>query len=291
MSKLIRALVVIAGWSCLALALPSASQIETSSTVGLQSVASEARAVVGVTSRPALASPELNNTICFASTAKSKMLDEGTPVLIAEKVRCQPRFGSLKTFFRILVAGKSLYVDEDRVRLKDSDLLYLDSLSDEQKQAVADHAQQMSILIRKQALDELLAAIEATRSHGLTIIKSSIADASEHTEGTSFKVTVANPTSKTIKYVTFSVLGINAVGDPVRDRLKGGPVLTVRGVGPINKDESATYEWEYMWHTDIVERHRITEVKVQYMDNSVRVIKNLKAVTLTEDQRRTWTDE
>jgi hypothetical protein len=82
------------------------------------------------------------------------------------------------------------------------------------------------------------------------------------------------------------VVGYNAVNDPVRDRLIGGPSLTVKAIGPIEKDESGSYEWEYMWHTDIVESFKITKVKVQYMDNSTRVIRDWKSIALSAQNRR-----
>lgn len=142
------------------------------------------------------------------------------------------------------------------------------------------------VIQRTADINLLLSEIEKTRKFGLTIIRSSIADVSEYTEGTSFRIQVLNSTNKTIKYIWLTVIGINAVNDPVRDPLKSGPALTVKAIGPIEKDESGTYEWQYMWHTDIVERFRISAIKVQYMDNSVRTIRNADSVTLTPEALR-----
>ena len=218
----------------------------------------------------------------------SKTLSAGALLVVAGRHECTSRYSSPKQFYRVMYAGDSHYVSADSLKVAEKDLARLDQVPEGHKPALQEHARLLSLVQRKNDLEDLVKAFESHKRHGLTIIKASIADVSEHTEGTSFKVRVSNPTEKTIKYITFSVVGLNAVGDPVRDRIKGGPTMVVRAIGPIEKDEGGTYNWEYMWHTDIVEKFRITEVKVQYMDNSIRVIRDLRAIMLKPEQLRTY---
>lgn len=121
------------------------------------------------------------------------------------------------------------------------------------------------------------------RIKGLTLLVSVIYDESEYTEGTSAKFVVYNPTQKTIKYLWFTVVGFNPVGDKVIDRVKGVSNITLKGVGPIEKDESGTYEFDYVWFTDMVETFKIISIKVQYMDNTIKTISNVKEITFTDD--------
>jgi hypothetical protein len=136
-------------------------------------------------------------------------------------------------------------------------------------------------------LEVAQAALDATSKHGLTILQSTISDTSKYTEGTGFKITIGNPSAKSIRYVSFTVIGYNAINDPVLDPIKLTTEITVSGIGPINKNVSMTYDWEYMWHTDLVERFKIKEIKLQYMDGSKRTIKNISEITLSEQDYET----
>jgi hypothetical protein len=42
--------------------------------------------------------------------------------------------------------------------------------------------------------------------------------------------------------------------------------------GPIKPDENGSYNFKYTWFTDLVQRVKITQIKVQYMDGSFKTI-------------------
>jgi hypothetical protein len=129
---------------------------------------------------------------------------------------------------------------------------------------------------RKDALD----AIKGTARDGVALLKSSIYDVSEHTEGTGFSFRLHNSGKKIIKYATATVIGYNAVKDPVRDRLRGASALTFRGIGPIAPDETASYQKDYFWMTDVVESHRILEIKLEFTDGTSRTIKDIDRIRI-----------
>ncbi|MEY2703127.1 MAG: hypothetical protein RLY43_1765, partial [Bacteroidota bacterium] len=108
----------------------------------------------------------------------------------------------------------------------------------------------------------------------------SVEDVSEVTDGVTAKFEVFNPTNKTIKYVTFYVSGINAVGDKVYNIRQQDYISEFRGVGPIKTNESANYEWEYAWFTDVVETLKIIKIKIQYMDGSAKTITTPNTIIL-----------
>ena len=200
-------------------------------------------------------------------------------VVIGER-ECIPRFGSRSSVhLELAVNGKTLFTDKTNLTI-DSTQNELPRLTYETPQDYIDRGLKASKELREQELATVASAIRSLKKSGLAVLHAKITDTSEYTQGTDFSISVLNPTEKVIKYITITVIGINAVGDPVRDRLKGGPQLTVRAVGPIETGEPASYKWEYMWHTDIVESFRISEIRVEYMDKTTRVIKNWKSIVI-----------
>lgn len=219
-------------------------------------------------------------------------LKAGRPVVVVGERECKSKYGTGSAqHYEVLVSGKRLFVDKSSIKVTEADQVRLKVLSQESREEYFERAAVTSLEIRRRELSQLVEAIKRTQKVGLTVIHASIEDVSEHTEGTSFAISVINPTDRTIKYIWFTVVGYNAVNDPVRDRLKGGPPLTVKAIGPIEKEESGRYKWEYMWHTDIVESFKITEIKVQYMDGSLRTIRDWKAITLSPENRRVLEEE
>lgn len=123
--------------------------------------------------------------------------------------------------------------------------------------------------------------IESCKDKGLLINKKSIFDESEYTDGTGFSCTIENLSNKTIKYISFSLVGYNSVHDKILER--GVFTKVVKGVGPIAKNEIGTYSFNYVWFTDLVESFDISSIKIQYMDGSVKVISNPNSITLSRE--------
>jgi hypothetical protein len=122
--------------------------------------------------------------------------------------------------------------------------------------------------------------LEKQKSVGIILMNYSVEDVSEVTDGVTAMFEVFNPTNKSIKYVTFYVSGINAVGDKVYNIRQQNNISEFRGIGPIKSNESASYEWEYAWFTDVVETLKINKVKIQYMDGSVKLVTNPNSIIL-----------
>lgn len=124
----------------------------------------------------------------------------------------------------------------------------------------------------------VLTEILSYEKHGLAIVDWNVFDESEYTNGTGIKFNIFNPTSKTIKYITINFVGYNAVDDPVSNY--GTYTLTRKGVGPIPQKESAEYEFEYVWHTDLVQYAKIKSIIVQYTDGTSKTITNAEQIEM-----------
>lgn len=70
---------------------------------------------------------------------------------------------------------------------------------------------------------------------------------------------------KRIKYIFTTVAALNAVGDPVS-------VKTLKSIGPIEPSESESYTFDTSFFSKIIERIKITGLKIQYFDGSIKII-------------------
>lgn len=224
----------------------------------------------------------------FCSIGTGTRIPKGSIVVVVRHVSCVSRYGASlnKQFLEVLYAGQTRLVHVDSVHMTDADTKQLGLLQPAQIEASMDDWRRTSLLARSRELQEAIKALDATRKHGIAVLDSSVYDVSEHTEGTGFRISVYNPTKKAIKYVTVSLVGLNAVGDPVRGPLRNTTAATLRGIGPIAPDDSASYSKDYMWMTDIVEDFRISSIKVEYMDGSSKTVTNLKGASLSEEARQ-----
>jgi hypothetical protein len=235
---------------------------------------------------------ERPSDFCDTSEGSTISLPEGSVVLVLRKWPCNSKYGQSfsKELLQVLHAGKTALVPSATVFLSSTESTKLEGLTAESKDANLESWTLQSIQMRKLELEDVLKDLAATAKHGIALVSSGIFDVSEHTEGTGFRVSVHNSTKKTIKYVTFTVLGLNAVGDPVVDRLRGRN-QTLRGIGPIEPDETSSYSKDYMWMTDIVESHKILSIKVEYMDGTSKLIADLKPIRLTPKTVAMLTDD
>lgn len=228
----------------------------------------------------------------YCSVGFDKALTVGDVVIISGARSCEggyPRESVL--FYEIVINGKPYFIEQSNVTLTEADKKRLDAMPTNMASDFKEKATLLSLSIRQKHLEEAIKALEKTSKHGLTLLKHKIYDTSEYTEGTGFSVIISNPTKKTIKYISFTIVGYNSVNDPVLSLGKNGASITVRGVGPIEPDSTASYDWEYLWLTDQVQTHKITSIKIEYMDKSIRTLKNIKDITLAPEHYLTITEE
>jgi hypothetical protein len=88
----------------------------------------------------------------------------------------------------------------------------------------------------------------------------------EYMNTTSFKFEIGNNTKKIIKYVYLTIKGYNAVNDPVENS------VTETCIGPISPEETASYKFENIWWTDVIEKVKIIGLKLKFTDNTYRII-------------------
>lgn len=137
---------------------------------------------------------------------------------------------------------------------------------------------------REEALHQInkrkLEILTRLKPYSIAIGKPSVFD---YSTATGLRFSILNLSKKPIKYVNLTLVGINAVGDTVIDRMKG-KTLSFKAIGPIEKNERASYSEDVMWFTTIVQRVRIDSIGIVYMDGSTITIKNPMKVVVAEDE-------
>ena len=116
----------------------------------------------------------------------------------------------------------------------------------------------------KQQYDRVYAKYKVLSSRGIMFTDMTLTD-DDYYYSTGLSFSLINLSSKTIKYIALTTKGLNPVKDPIESK-------TVRGIGPIAPGESATYEFDNVWWTDLVEYHKPTTCVITYMDGSTKTL-------------------
>lgn len=183
-------------------------------------------------------------------------------------------------YYKGVLDGKAFYIPVSRVSVQKEDVAKIDSLLNspqDVRDSFFEYAKAVSTYMMYGQRKKALAILDGYASKGISIPSWGVYDMSEYTEGTGVRFTFHNPTKKTIKYINVSFAGYN----PVDDRV--GKVVSKKCIGPVAPDETATYDFEYVWFTDIVQYARITSLSVQYMDGTVKTVAKPSSVE--------WPDE
>jgi hypothetical protein len=219
----------------------------------------------------------VSQTIDPAASYKgsSTYLDPRYTICIGDKVSIGER-----EYYKACLNGKAFYIGTKSVDLTPKSQAQLDSLmtcSPELRAKFFKRLHALNFQDYVENLDNGVKALESYAQYGLAIPNWSVYDMSEYTDGTGIKFSFLNPTKKVIKYITINFQGYNAVDDPV------GKTLTKRCVGPIEPDETGTYEFDYAWFTDVVEYAKIKSILVQYKDGTSKTISNPKSIMFGSD--------
>lgn len=225
--------------------------------------------VIGVTLKSVFIGTEIKEFYDFCTLENKKLLPAKTILFIGGKSVCKN-----KDYYVVYYKTKKYYVEDQDIYVSQEDKIGIDNLKELSKDVFESKAKYYGELIYNRDLLLLKDFNTKSTKQGLIILEKDLRDESEYTDGTSLLINILNPSKKTIKYITFTIIGYNAVDDKV-----GNPI-TKKCIGPIAQDESGSYDFEYLWFTDIVETCKITNIKIQYMDNTYKTITNPKSIEI-----------
>jgi len=261
-----------------------------------QSILTYNSTIIGVTKDNEILATTFLNNKGYKSGADFKMPPKSKVYIIGAK-SYKMESGRMFDYYEIAYLGNSYFIYKEDLSLVDNqynfELLLKDSIlkTDSFKKYNISNSDlnrvELEIENIKLKLD-VYKFIDLCRPKGLVVISNSVFNESEYTDGKSFSFEVINLSKKKIKYITFNVIGYNAVDDKVIDR--GKYLKSIKGVGPINYDDKAYYSFKYVWLTDLVEYTKVVNIKIEYMDGSSKIIDNPNSVTLSLEQYILYND-
>lgn len=210
--------------------------------------------------------------------------------LIEDYVLCSTENGP-KLYFKIFNGERSYYVQTsdvemtDKSKTTDEAMVYFSQLDLVEKWKYNKYFQNLIEKRSEQnALDEKIGRLERSLAYIDSFDKYGIGitDAVPYDDYglTGARFRFYNASKKTIKYITFNFYGRNAVKDKVSSY--GQVAFSRKGIGPIEPDSFASYEFDSVWITDIVQTLTLTSVNILYMNGTS------KNIVITDDM---WLDE
>jgi hypothetical protein len=206
-------------------------------------------------------------------------------------------FIGIKTsYYQIGYKGNLFYINANYIKISEriKTLIQLSGDNDEYKTIAINHSKNTIdtkisnsteakvVLLEdvKKSLDSSLDSwakeiskdfVKKCKPYGISIISALVK--SEYFNGKGMNILIQNPTTKTIKYVYITLVGYNPVND-AEDVSPGKKSITLTLVGPLAPNEFGNYIFNYVWKTNLVKYAKIINVKVKYMDNSIKVVPN-----------------
>lgn len=208
-----------------------------------------------------------------------KPLPNKAVVVAMRKAKCSGRYGS-QAYVEVLYKGEPWYVGESELELDSPHRERLGSFTASEVEANASAWKVISIEAHKMQIKRALAEYKSAEKQGFVLLETDVYDMSARTGGAGFSVMALNPGRKTIKGVTFSVVGLSGENSPVPE--SGAETVTIRGAGPLAYKQPAKYHKDDMWFSDRVRDARVTQVRLDYSDGSSKVIKNIDAISLKQ---------
>jgi len=93
---------------------------------------------------------------------------------------------------------------------------------------------------------------------------------------------IKNISNKEIKYLWITGYVINDVGDKEYCRIRRQSLITARAVGPIKSNQYESMGWDCLWYNYSIGEFIPTQIKLQYMDNSIVLLAQSKIKSIIE---------
>src|ERR1035437_2901543 len=160
----------------------------------------------------------LGKILDYCSVSTDKEFKKGTTVIVCGIQECKKNYSNViiinkdvVQYYEICRNKQTYYIERDKLATMPNVYEEIALLSSDHADTFKKNAQNTAELIYKSELRKALNFLSACKPKGLVITKWSLYDVSEYTEGTGLRISVYNPTQKTIKYLWITVTGFNPV--------------------------------------------------------------------------------
>lgn len=197
-------------------------------------------------------------------------------IMIGGILKRMDHYNTEQTYYLACYHDREFYINANEVELTDEYKPCLDTLATMPDSIQGNYwrwTKDFAKMYYYKRLGDIYNLKKHHASYGLSVLDWGFGDTSEYTEGTSVHFSFLNPTKKRIKYIYVNLYGTNRVGDRIYER--GKSLKTLKFIGPIEPGNIGNVSEDYVWFTDLVEHVKITSIKVQYMDGTVKIIKDV----------------
>lgn len=240
-----------------------------------------------------LASKFENCTLSDQKNPKDGILGKGV-FLVEEYILCQNN-GERNFIFKVYNGKDSYYIPTKDIRINNTNLSiesimrFMAELSPYEKaayknyltQLLSDYQAQKELDRKFEDEQPLRESIDATLKNPLVIYDFSFPNEYSFI---GFSVEVLNTSKKRIKYISFNVSGFNEVKDKI-PTLRGDYNRTLRGVGPVEVNGSASWNFETIWTDNSFYSGTLNSVTVEYFDGTKRTFTKLGPMIMSDEER------
>lgn len=213
-----------------------------------------------------------------------KYLYSGTMFVISGMSVC-PTYGDDEIYCHVIYRG-------EKYLLKSEDMLFYDiegfqdyflRLSDADKSTFELNAIKYEKILQAKHHNDFKNLLEKSKLSGITLLNYGFYRKNEYSDAVSVDVSFYNTGRKVIKYIWFTFIGINPVGDRVIDKYTGSANKTLKGVGPVEPDDVGAYSFDDVWYSKLIKDIKVTNIKIQYMDGAIKTVKPNKDNMLSRE--------
>lgn len=192
----------------------------------------------------------------------------------------------VREYYKAYLQGKAFYVDKEDVLITDKSKAELDSLIQSDRLTRA-HFSNLTKKLSERVfynldLKKVEEILDYYKKYPVSVYSWSWGSKNEYSNYKGVDVEFYNSSKKTIKYVHVTFQAVNSVGDPI-----SGATKTVKGIGPIEPGSFGAYSFEDVWYSNTINKVKIIKIKVEYMDNTIKIINPAYPAVFSEDEKET----
>jgi hypothetical protein len=217
----------------------------------------------------------------FCSKEADLLLDEGVQLYVINKEICSNSdYKKKNIFYQVAYNGGLFYIESDRINLKTSfPEEEIKNMSSDKFNSWKLYVTSQSKILYVKEEDEANNYFNKAQRHGLVLLSWTMTQKGTLSNITGVRLNFYNPTNKIIKYITTKLIAYNPVGDEIIDRNNKTSIVTVKSIGPLRPQEVGSYDFSNLWYSNLIESAKIINIKVEYMDGSVKTINSISEIT------------
>ena len=220
----------------------------------------------------------IGDTVCSRSSKLWYLILLDTSIVFLEKWFVKERSqadSSIKKFQASIpnLHERKFFASKEIIRLEDEERKRIEE-EDKQAELLAvqkEKEDRKSLDSLNKLMDQLMVT---ARSKNLVLYDWSWYYANEYSSFAEVDITIINPYRQKIKYLWFTFRAYNPVDDIIRDGVTGKSDKTVQGIGPIEYSDKGSYHFENVFYSKVIDKIKITQIKVQFFDGTYKVISN-----------------